>query len=67
MLKSTIKSYCFASPDFMSRPCCSHIAMLQDGASSGMFSCKQTSVAACRFQNECNEAEIVLRIMQFWS
>ena len=37
MLKSAIKSYCFVSHDFMSRPFCSHVAMLQDGASSGVF------------------------------
>ena len=35
MLKYAIKSYCFVSPDFLSRPFCSHVAMLQDGASSG--------------------------------
>ena len=37
MLKSTIKSYCFVSLDFMSQPFCSQVAMLQDGASSGVF------------------------------
>ena len=41
MLKSAIKSYCFVSHDFMSRPFCSHVAvtiwLLQDGASSGVF------------------------------
>ena len=36
-IKSAIKSYCFVSHDFMSRPFCSHVAMLQDGASSGVF------------------------------
>ena len=65
MLKSAIKSYCFVSHDFMSRPFCSHVAMLQDGASLGV--CKQTNVAACRFQNECNKVEIALRVVQFWS
>ena len=29
--------------------------------------CKQTSVAACRFQNECNKVEIAIRVVQFWS
>ena len=29
--------------------------------------CKQTSVAACRFQNECNKVEIALSGVQFWS
>ena len=29
--------------------------------------CKQTSVAACRFQKECNKVEIALRVVQFWS
>ena len=37
MLKSAIKSNCFVSPNFMSRPFCSHVAMLQDGASLGVF------------------------------
>ena len=44
---------------------CSHVAMLQDGASSGVF-CKQTSVGpACRFQNKCNKVEIALRVLLF--
>ena len=30
-------SYCFVSPDFISRPFCSHVAMLQDGASLGAY------------------------------
>ena len=29
--------------------------------------CKQTNVAACRFQNESNKVEIALRVVQFWS
>ena len=33
----------------------------------GRAFCKQTSVAACRFQNECNKVEIALRVVQFWS
>ena len=37
MLKSAVKSYYFRSPDFMSRPFCSHVAMLQDGASLGAY------------------------------
>ena len=53
----------------MSRPFCSHVAifvaMLQDGASSGVFFCKQTNVAACRFQNECNKVVIALSGVQF--
>ena len=28
---------------------------------------KQTTVAAFRFQNECNKVEISLRVVQFWS
>ena len=39
----------------MSRTFCSHVAMLQ------------TSVAACRFQNEYNNMEIALRVVQFCS
>ena len=35
MLKSAIMSYCFVSPDFVSQPFFSHVAMLQDGASLG--------------------------------
>ena len=68
MLKSAIKSSCFVSPDFMSRPFCSHVAMLLTGwGKFGRVFCKQTSVAACRFQNECNKVEIALRVVQFWS
>ena len=37
MLKSAVKSYYFRSHDFMSRPFCSHVAMLQDGASLGAY------------------------------
>ena len=33
----------------------------------GRVFCKQTSVAACRFQNECNKVVIALRVVQFWS
>ena len=33
----------------------------------GRVFCKQTNVAACRFQNECNKVEIALRVVQFWS
>ena len=62
MLKSAIKSYYFVSSDFMSRPFCSHVAMLQHGASSGVLFCKQTGVAACRFQNECNQLKIALLV-----
>ena len=29
--------------------------------------CKQTNVGACRFQNECNKVEILLRVVQFLS
>ena len=45
-----------------------YVAMLQDGTSViGRVFCKQTSVAACRFENECNKVEIALRVVQFWS
>ena len=67
MFKSAIKSYCFVSHDFMSWPFCLHVAMLQDGASLGVFFVNKTNVAACRFQNECNKVEIALRVVQFWS
>ena len=33
----------------------------------GRAFCEQTSIAACRFQNECNKVEIALRVVQFWS
>ena len=36
-LKSAIKSYNFILSDFISRPFCPHVAMLQDWASSGVF------------------------------
>ena len=67
MLKSAVKSYCFVAPNFMSRPFCLHVTMLQDGASSGVFFVNKTSVAACRFQNECNKVEIALHVVPFWS
>ena len=52
----------------MSRPFCSHVATLQDEASSGVFFVKKTSVsAACRLKNECKKVEIALRVVQFWS
>ena len=44
--------------------------MLQNVTRWGKFGrvfCKQTNVAACRFQNECNKVEIALRVVQFWS
>ena len=37
------------------------------GQVHGRVFCKQTSVAACRFQNERNKLEIALRVVQFWS
>ena len=37
MLKSAIKAHCFVSHVFMSRLFFSHVAMLQDEASSGVF------------------------------
>ena len=68
MLKSAIKSYCLVSHDFMSRPFCSHVAMLQDRTSSGAYFVKKLTLhAACRFQNKCNKVEIALRVVQFWS
>ena len=45
MLKSAIKFYCFVSPDFMSRPFSSHVATLQDGASSGGFFVNKLALA----------------------
>ena len=33
----------------------------------GRVFCRQTSVPACRFQNECNKEEIALRVVQFWT
>ena len=42
--------------------------MLQNSKNLGQLGrvfCKQTSVAACRFQNECNGVEIALRVAQF--
>ena len=63
MLKSAIKSYCFVSHDFMSRPFCSHVAISQDGASSGAYFVNKLTLP----QNECNKVEIALRVVQFWS
>ena len=68
MLKSAIKSYCFVSPDFMSRPFFFACWYVTRWGKFGRVFCKQTSVgAACRFQNECNKVEIALRVVQFWS
>ena len=50
----------------MSQPFRSHVAMLHNGACSSGFFCTQTTVAACRFQNEYNEVEIALCVVQFW-
>ena len=66
MLKSAVKSYCFGSSDFMSRPFCSHLLCNKMGKFGRVF-CKQTNVATCRFQNECNKVEIALRVVQFLS
>ena len=58
MLNSPNKSNCFVSPDLL---------LFTGWAKFGRIFCKQTSVAACRFQNECNKVEIALRVVQFWS
>ena len=50
MLKSAIKSYCFVPPDFMSRPFCSHSAMLQDGASSDAYFVNKLSLPLVDFK-----------------
>ena len=68
MLKSAIKSYCFVSPTRLSVTailfaCCYDTRW----GKFGRVFCRQTSVAACRFQNECNKVEIALRVVQFWS
>ena len=55
MLKSAILFACVA--------CC----YVTGWGKFGREFCKQTSVAACRFQNECNKVEIALRVVQFWS
>ena len=45
--------YLFCITRLMSRPFCSHVAMLRTSWDKfGRVLCKQTSVAACRFQNE---------------
>ena len=51
------------SHDFMSRPFCSHVAISQDGASSGAYFVNKLTLP----QNECNKVEIALRVVQFWS
>ena len=66
MLKSAIKSYCFVSPDFMYGHFVCMLLCHKMGKSGRVF-CKQTSVAACRFQNERNKVGIALRVVQFWS
>ena len=68
MLKFGIKSYCFGSSDFRSRPFCSHVAMLQDGASSGAYFVNKPTLPLVDFKmNVCNKVEIALRVVQFWS
>ena len=52
----------------MSRPFCSHVAMLQDGASSGVFFVNKLTLPLVDFKmNPCNKVEIALRVVQFWS
>ena len=67
MFKSSIKSYCF----FITRLYVTAILFacryVTRWGKFGRVFCKQTSVAACRFQNECNKVEIALRVVQFWS
>ena len=50
----------------MSRPFVRMLLCYKMGQVRACF-CKQTNVAACRFQNEYNEVEIALRVVQFWS
>ena len=71
MLKSAIKSYCFGQVLDYPTLCHGHFVRMLlcynwPGKFGGVF-CKQTNVAACRFQNECNKVEIALRVVQFWS
>ena len=66
------------SPNFVSRPFCSHVAMLQDGASLGAYFVNKLAlplvalplvdfVNKLALQLECNKVEIALRVVQFWS
>ena len=80
MLKSAVKSYYFRSPTLchghfvrmllcykMGQVWATDIYLISICQWFGRVFCKQTSVAACRFQNECNKVEIALRVVQFWS
>ena len=70
MLKFAVKSYYFRSPDFMSRPFCSHVAMLQDGASSGVLFVNKLVLLLLLVDFKMNViklVEIALRVVQFWS
>ena len=50
------------SPDHPPR-----VTMVTRWGKFGRVFCKQTNVAACRFQNECNKVVIAFRVVQFWS
>ena len=67
MLKSAIKSYCFVSPDFLSRPFCSHVAMIQDGASSGAYFVDKLALPLVDFKTNVIKWKLHNRVVQFWS
>ena len=67
MLKSAIKPYYFISPDFYVTAILFACCYVTRWDKFGRAFCKQTSVAASRFQNECNKVEIALCVVQFWS
>ena len=50
----------------MSRPFCSHVAMLQDGASSGVFFVNKLALPLVDFKTNVIKW-IALRVVQFWS
>ena len=50
----------------MSRPFCSHVAMLQDGASSGAYFANKLTLPLVDFKMN-NKVEIALRVVQFCS
>ena len=55
MLKSAIMSYFFVSPEFVSRPFCSHVALLQNGASLGAYFVDfKMNVIKLKFVRFCN-------------
>ena len=66
MLKSGIMSFCFVSPNFVSRPFCSHVAMLQDEASLGAYFVNKLALPLVDFKMNVIKWKLHF-VVQFWS